>query len=77
MADIGSEVRREVNAGIGTVSHMMERLEARDNNRPDHVSQSSEANSSSFTHRSNHDNRDGAPNEIPSNGNSSTNSVSS
>ncbi|XP_039035941.1 E3 ubiquitin-protein ligase RHF2A-like isoform X1 [Hibiscus syriacus] len=27
MADIGSEVRREVNAGIATVSRMMERLE--------------------------------------------------
>lgn len=33
MADIGSEVRREVNAGIATVSRMMERLESRDNNR--------------------------------------------
>ncbi|KAL8036460.1 hypothetical protein ABFX02_12G160800 [Erythranthe guttata] len=32
MADIGSEVRREVNAGIATVSRMMERLETRDNN---------------------------------------------
>ena len=31
MADLGSEVRREVNAGIATVSRMMERLEARDN----------------------------------------------
>ncbi|KHF98917.1 E3 ubiquitin-protein ligase RHF2A -like protein [Gossypium arboreum] len=31
MADIGSEVRREVNAGIATVSRMMERLETRDN----------------------------------------------
>ena len=33
MADIGSEVKREVNAGIATVSRMMERLESRDNNR--------------------------------------------
>lgn len=33
MSDIGSEVRREVNAGIATVSRMMERLETRDNNR--------------------------------------------
>ncbi|XVF69301.1 hypothetical protein PTKIN_Ptkin11bG0070100 [Pterospermum kingtungense] len=31
MADLGSEVKREVNAGIATVSHMMERLETRDN----------------------------------------------
>ncbi|KAL5151969.1 E3 ubiquitin-protein ligase RHF2A [Glycine soja] len=33
MSDLGSEVRREVNAGIATVSRMMERLETRDNNR--------------------------------------------
>lgn len=33
MADLRSEVRREVNAGIATVSQMMERLETRDNNR--------------------------------------------
>ncbi|KAA8544387.1 hypothetical protein F0562_022399 [Nyssa sinensis] len=33
MADLGSEVRREVNAGIATVSRMMERLETRDNIR--------------------------------------------
>ena len=33
MADLGSEVRREVNAGIATVSRMMERLETRDDSR--------------------------------------------
>ncbi|KAJ6963929.1 E3 ubiquitin-protein ligase RHF2A isoform X1 [Populus alba x Populus x berolinensis] len=33
MADLGSEVRREVNAGIATVSRMMEHLETRDDNR--------------------------------------------
>ena len=33
MADIGSDVRREVNAGIATISPMMERLETRDNSR--------------------------------------------
>ncbi|GAB2274509.1 E3 ubiquitin-protein ligase rhf2a [Dionaea muscipula] len=33
MADLGSEVRREVNAGIATVSRMMERLETRDSVR--------------------------------------------
>lgn len=33
MADIGSEVRREVSGGIASVSRMMERLETRDNNR--------------------------------------------
>ncbi|KAL9368284.1 hypothetical protein Peur_039483 [Populus x canadensis] len=33
MADLGSEVRREVNAGIATVSCMMESLETRDDSR--------------------------------------------
>ncbi|OVA07203.1 zinc finger protein [Macleaya cordata] len=33
MADLGSEVRREVNAGIASVSRLMERLETRENNR--------------------------------------------
>lgn len=32
MADLGSEVRREVNAGIASVSRMMERLETRGSN---------------------------------------------
>ncbi|XP_009378604.2 E3 ubiquitin-protein ligase RHF2A [Pyrus x bretschneideri] len=32
MADLGSEVKREVNAGIATVSRMMERLETKDDN---------------------------------------------
>ncbi|XP_010909624.1 E3 ubiquitin-protein ligase RHF2A isoform X2 [Elaeis guineensis] len=31
IADLGSEVRREVNAGIATVSRMIERLETREN----------------------------------------------
>uniref|UniRef100_A0A1J3ID33 RING-type E3 ubiquitin transferase n=1 Tax=Noccaea caerulescens TaxID=107243 RepID=A0A1J3ID33_NOCCA len=34
MADLGSEVKREVSAGIATVSRMMERLETRENSRP-------------------------------------------
>ncbi|KAG6507461.1 E3 ubiquitin-protein ligase RHF2A-like [Zingiber officinale] len=33
VADIGSEVRREVNAGIATVSRMMERLDTRESRR--------------------------------------------
>lgn len=33
MSDIGSEVRREVDAGIATVSRMMQRLDTRDNTR--------------------------------------------
>nr|CAD1841618.1 unnamed protein product [Ananas comosus var. bracteatus] len=34
ISDFGSEVRREVNAGIATVSRMMDRLETRDNVGP-------------------------------------------
>lgn len=33
MSDMGSEVRPEVNAGITTVSRMMEHLETRDSDR--------------------------------------------
>ncbi|KAK8941996.1 E3 ubiquitin-protein ligase RHF2A [Platanthera guangdongensis] len=33
MADIGSEVKREVSAGIASVSRMMERLDTRENRR--------------------------------------------
>ncbi|GMG98388.1 hypothetical protein Nepgr_000228 [Nepenthes gracilis] len=43
MADIGSEVRRDVNAGIATVSDMMGRLQTRDSDR---TSSSSVPNSS-------------------------------
>lgn len=34
VSDIGSEVRREMNAGIATVSRMMERFETRENSGP-------------------------------------------
>ncbi|KAK4480921.1 hypothetical protein RD792_011779 [Penstemon davidsonii] len=68
MADIGTEVRREVNAGIATVSRMMERLETRDNDRGGHVPSNNV--DSSVNERSNHENRD-TPNETPSNGNNS------
>ena len=46
MADLGSEVKREVNAGIATVSRMMERLETRDNGRTGTTSVSDSPNSS-------------------------------
>lgn len=46
MADLGSEVKREVNAGIATVSRMMERLETRDNGRTSGASVSDNLNSS-------------------------------
>lgn len=47
MADLGSEGRREVNAGIGiaTVSRMMECLETRDNGRTDTASVTNSTNS--------------------------------
>ncbi|KAI9073003.1 hypothetical protein K1719_045036 [Acacia pycnantha] len=35
MSDVGSEGRQEANAGMATVSRMMERLDTRDNNRND------------------------------------------
>ena len=34
LSDLGSEVRREVNAGIAAVSRMMERHDARDGTGP-------------------------------------------
>ncbi|WCJ40135.1 RING-H2 group F2A [Euphorbia peplus] len=54
MEDLGSEVRKEVNAGIATVSRMMERLEARDNNR---TGTSSASNSSAASATIEHDNQ--------------------
>uniref|UniRef100_A0A6M2FCF0 RING-type E3 ubiquitin transferase n=1 Tax=Populus davidiana TaxID=266767 RepID=A0A6M2FCF0_9ROSI len=46
MADLGSEVRREVNAGIATVSRMMEHLETRDDSRTGTSSVSNSVDSS-------------------------------
>lgn len=46
MADLGSEVKREVNAGIATVSRMMERLETKDNSRTSDASVSNNLDSS-------------------------------
>ncbi|KAK6126516.1 hypothetical protein DH2020_039750 [Rehmannia glutinosa] len=70
VADIGSEVRREVNAGIATVSRMMERLETRDNNRADRVLRPNSAVNSSVTEQRNN-NRD-TPDDMPLNGNNSS-----
>ncbi|KAL2481756.1 E3 ubiquitin-protein ligase RHF2A [Abeliophyllum distichum] len=58
MADIGSEVRREVNAGIATVSRMMEHLEIRDDNRAGRIPLANSPVNSSVTARSNHDDMD-------------------
>ncbi|GAB4834140.1 hypothetical protein Ancab_032403 [Ancistrocladus abbreviatus] len=43
MADLGSEVQREVNAGIATVSRMLERFDSRENNRARRASVSNNA----------------------------------
>ncbi|KAJ0261304.1 hypothetical protein HA466_0044530 [Hirschfeldia incana] len=53
MADLGSEVKREVSAGIATVSRMMERLETRENStssRPGTASVSSNGSENQNTH---------------------------
>uniref|UniRef100_A0A5B6Z2T3 RING-type E3 ubiquitin transferase n=1 Tax=Davidia involucrata TaxID=16924 RepID=A0A5B6Z2T3_DAVIN len=47
VADLGSEVRREVNAGIATVSHMMEHLETTENSRTNTASVSNSLEDSS------------------------------
>lgn len=56
MSDIGSEVRREVNAGIASVSRMMERLETRDNSRANEVSVSTHSSDYSIAERTNQNN---------------------
>jgi E3 ubiquitin-protein ligase RHF len=53
MSDISSDVRREVNAGIATVSRMMERLETRDNGGDNQVSVSNHLTDRSNVERSN------------------------
>ncbi|XP_050228367.1 E3 ubiquitin-protein ligase RHF2A [Mercurialis annua] len=55
MSEIGSEVRREVNAGIASVSRMMERLETRDDNTANRVSISTQTDYS-VAERSNQNN---------------------
>ena len=52
MSDLGSEVRRELNAGIDSVSRLMERLETRDNNRAggNHLANPSIAETSNQNH---------------------------
>ncbi|XP_052174820.1 E3 ubiquitin-protein ligase RHF2A-like isoform X2 [Diospyros lotus] len=47
MSDLGSEVRREVNAGIATISRMMEHLDTRDNTRMNAASVSNSLQGSS------------------------------
>ncbi|CAK9152976.1 unnamed protein product [Ilex paraguariensis] len=56
MADIGSEVRREVDAGMASVSRMIERLETRETTRARHVSTSDSLADSSVRQQRNLDN---------------------
>ena len=56
MSDLGSEVRRDENAGIATVSGMMERLETRDNSGANQVSVSTHWTDRPAAERSNQNN---------------------
>ncbi|KZV28411.1 hypothetical protein F511_03214 [Dorcoceras hygrometricum] len=67
MPDIGSEVRREPNTGIATVTRMMEHLETRNNNRAGCALQSNNPRNPSDSQQSNPDNRN-AINRTSSNG---------
>ncbi|XP_041028452.1 E3 ubiquitin-protein ligase RHF2A-like isoform X1 [Juglans microcarpa x Juglans regia] len=51
MSDIGSEVQREVNAGIASLPHMMERLETRDDSTASHDSEAYHLGDSSVTNQ--------------------------
>ncbi|XP_073275035.1 E3 ubiquitin-protein ligase RHF2A-like isoform X2 [Primulina huaijiensis] len=61
IADIGSEVRREPNPGIATVTRLMEHLETRNNNRASCALLSNDPRNPSVFQRSSPDNRN-APN---------------
>lgn len=53
MSEIGSEMRREVDAGIASVSRMMERLETRGNSRAGSLNASNDTVESSVTDEGN------------------------
>ncbi|XP_043815189.1 E3 ubiquitin-protein ligase RHF2A isoform X3 [Manihot esculenta] len=55
-SDLGSEIRREVNAGIASVSCMMEHLETGDNSRANQVSVPTRSTDYSVAERSNQNN---------------------
>ncbi|XP_034693804.1 E3 ubiquitin-protein ligase RHF2A-like isoform X1 [Vitis riparia] len=63
MADLGSEVRREVNAGIASVSRMMERLDTRENNGAGQASVSNHL-ADSVTEQSNQNERETPENPL-------------
>lgn len=53
MPHVGSEDRAEVNTGIASVSHMMENLETRENDRASQASVSNHSSSSVVSNQNN------------------------
>ncbi|XXG65383.1 hypothetical protein AAC387_Pa05g3097 [Persea americana] len=76
VADLGSEVRREVNAGIASVSRLMERLEARDSTRASTAS-ASQGIDGSVTESSNQRTAVEHGNDLPNNSNRSASCAAS
>ncbi|KAE8680617.1 RING-H2 group F2A isoform 2 [Hibiscus syriacus] len=80
MSDIGNEVRREVSAGIASVSRMMERLEINGSNRENQASASCQSTESSLTEQGNQHNtgrnRDNPSTIVPSRPPHATSSLS-
>ncbi|GMJ14764.1 RING-H2 group F2A [Hibiscus trionum] len=80
MSDIGNEVRREVSAGIASVSRMMERLEINGNNGENQASVSHHSAESSVTEQGNQHNtgrnRDNPSTIVPSRPPHATSSLS-
>uniref|UniRef100_A0A1D1ZC11 RING-type E3 ubiquitin transferase n=1 Tax=Anthurium amnicola TaxID=1678845 RepID=A0A1D1ZC11_9ARAE len=71
VADLGSEVRREINAGINTVSRMIERLDTRENHRAETPAVSHSAEGHSATEPSNMRTVEGRAENIPNDANTS------
>lgn len=70
VVDIGSEVRREVSAGIATVTRMIDRLETRENRGTGHVPASNNLGDSSATEQSNNINAETHHETLPNDNNS-------
>ncbi|XP_058084740.1 E3 ubiquitin-protein ligase RHF2A [Magnolia sinica] len=77
VGDLGSEVRREVNAGIASVSRMMERLDTRDNSRESDASASHSTEGTSVTEPHNQRIAENHGNDIPSGSNTSASCAAS
>lgn len=76
VGDLGSEVKREVNAGIASVSRLMERLEARDSSRASSAS-ASHGIDCSDTEPSNGRTAANHGNDLPNNSNQSASCAAS